>query len=113
MWVPDGQERPRQNGHQKWKCAGCGETISASSGHVSASSKLTGAQWVDAVSILIAGAPLHRASGYAGIMAKTISELFRREAGIKAAEITRKAMPVDLFRAYGSYHFGIFGPKKK
>ena len=46
-------------------------------------------------------------------MAKTISELFRREAGIKAAEITRKAMPVDLFRAYGSYHFGIFGPKKK
>ena len=53
------------------------------------------------------------AAGYGGIMAKTISESFRREARIKVAEITKKAMPVDLFRAYGSYHFGIFGPGEK
>lgn len=45
-------------------------------------------------------------------MAKTISESFRREARAKVVEITKKAIPVNLFRAYGSYNSRIFAPNK-
>jgi len=39
-------------------------------------------------------------------------ELMRQPSSVNAADICKQKMPIDLYRAYGDYHYGIFSPER-
>jgi hypothetical protein len=42
----------------------------------------------------------------------TYMGLMRQPSSVNAADICKQKMPIDLYRAYGEYHYGIFSPER-
>ncbi len=42
----------------------------------------------------------------------TYMGLMRQPSSINTADICKQKMPIDLYRAYGEYHYGIFSPER-